>query len=173
MSMSLYEVSVGSYLQILEANLGVLAKAEAHLQKTGASPDDILQDSLCEDMLPLEFQLRSIVHHSLGCIKGLEAGLFQPPANEPDLDYATLKGRIENALSELKAISPDTVNGYAGKTIVFKIGEREMPFTAEHFVLSFSLPNFYFHSTTCYDLLRKRGVALGKIDYLGQMKISR
>lgn len=171
MAISLYEVSVGTYLQLLQSVLGVLAKGEAFMVEQGGTMDDLLQDRLAEDMLPMEFQLRSIVHHSLGCIKGVQAGLFQPPANEPNLDYATLKGRIENALADLKAMKPEEVEALAGKSMKFKMGSLELPFKAEGFVLSFSLPNFYFHTTTCYDLLRKRGVKLAKRDYLGQMKL--
>ena len=139
----------------------------SNADKTPRNPAE--DEALLRGALPIEIhgRLRSARIVENRAVVVAEAGDLGAKAREE------LEGLIENALSELKAISPDTVNSYAGKTIVFKIGEREMPFTAEHFVLSFSLPNFYFHCTTCYDLLRKRGVALGKIDYLGQMKISR
>ena len=66
---------------------------------------------------------------------------------------------------------PETINALAGKTVIFKLGANEMPFTAENFALSFSLPNFYFHATTAYDILRMKGVEIGKMDFLGKMRI--
>ena len=71
----------------------------------------------------------------------------------------------------MKAQDPTTINATAGKTITFKLGANEMPFTAENFVLSFSLPNFYFHATTAYDILRMKGVKLGKMDFLGKLRV--
>ena len=74
-------------------------------------------------------------------------------------------------LDALKAMSPDDVNGLAGGTLLFKIGGNEIPFTAENFALSFSLPNFYFHAPTAYDILRSKGDPLGKRDFLGALKM--
>jgi len=68
-------------------------------------------------------------------------------------------------------MDPETVNGLAGRKVVFKLGGNEIPFTAENFLLSFSLPNFYFHAATAYDILRASGVPLGKLDFLSAMKI--
>ena len=62
------------------------------------------------------------------------------------------------------------MNAFSGRPMVFRIGEREIPFSSDSFVLSFSLPNFFFHATTTYAILRKHGVALGKRDYLGQLR---
>jgi len=78
---------------------------------------------------------------------------------------------VEDAISELKDMSPEEVNSLEGKGLVFRLGKTEMPFVAEDFVLSFSLPNFYFHATTAYDILRMLGVKIGKMDYLGQMRM--
>lgn len=172
MSISLYQASVGSYLQLIEGVLGVLDKGVAYCQQQGINPDELLNDTLSEEMLPLSFQLRSVVHHSLGCIKGLEKGLFQPPVEERGLSFDTLYQRIAAAKAELEVLSPEAVDALAGKPMLFKMGDFELPFSAENFVLSFSLPNFYFHTTTVYDLLRKRGVKLGKVDFLGPMQIS-
>jgi hypothetical protein len=63
------------------------------------------------------------------------------------------------------------VNAFEGKDVIFQIGDRKLPFTAEGFLLSFSLPNFHFHATTAYDILRSKGVKIGKRDYLGQMRM--
>ena len=96
--------------------------------------------------------------------------MFQPPPSLPDLDYAALQGLVTEATTELQALSPEEVNAMAGKDVLFKLTSMEVPFTAENFVLSFSLPNFYFHATTAYDILRMKGVPLGKLDFLGAMR---
>lgn len=89
----------------------------------------------------------------------------------PDLDYAGLQSLVEDAITQLQALSREEVDALEGKALVFKLGKTEMPFVAEKFVLSFSLPNFYFHATTAYDILRMLGVKIGKMDYLGQMRM--
>ena len=68
-------------------------------------------------------------------------------------------------------LTPADVNALDGKDIIFQIRDTKMPFTAENFLLSFSLPNFYFHATTAYDILRTKGVPLGKRDFLGRMRM--
>ena len=81
------------------------------------------------------------------------------------------KKLLSDTLDELKAQDADTINALAGGKITFKLGDNEMPFTTENFVMSFSLPNLYFHATTAYDILRMQGVPLGKLDFLGQMRM--
>jgi hypothetical protein len=71
----------------------------------------------------------------------------------------------------LSALSAETVNTWEGNDVSFKIGDRVLPFTAVGFLLSFSLPNFYFHATTAYDILRMKGVPLGKRDFLGRLQL--
>jgi hypothetical protein len=73
----------------------------------------------------------------------------------------------------MEALKPDEVNALEGKDVAFQFGETKVPFVAETFLLSFSLPNFHFHATTAYDILRSRGVPLGKRDYMGRMRIKR
>ncbi len=68
-------------------------------------------------------------------------------------------------------MSEEDINGLSGKPMKFKMGDFEIPFVAENFVMSFSLPNFYFHATTTYDMLRMAGVPLGKRDYMGEMRV--
>lgn len=171
MGTSLYDMSVASYLQITAGALNVMDKGAEHCKASGKDVDDLVGLRLCDDMLPFHFQIVSIVHHSLGAIKGLRSGEFGPPSGYPDTDYAGLRSLLQSARDELAAMTPDEINGLAGGTVIFKLGEHEIPFTSENFVLSFSHPNFYFHATTAYTLLRQAGVELGKRDYLGQMRI--
>jgi len=171
MAISLYDISIASFLQILHGVAGTLTKGIQHCQETGQNPDEILTAKLHDDMLPFAFQLFAVVHQSSGAIAGVKSGEFRPPAALPELDYAGYQGLINDTISELEALSEDDINALAGGTVVFKMGGNEIPFTTENFVLSFSIPNLMFHATTAYDILRQHDVPLGKIDFLGSMRI--
>lgn len=171
MAISLYDATVAGYLQTLGAVAGFLERGEAHCAETGASPDDLVSIRLFPDMLPLSFQIWSVEHHSLGAIEGCRTGVFEPPRAMPDLKYAGLREIIAKTREALSAITPADVEALEGRDMVFAIGDRKLPFTAEGFLLSFSIPNFHFHATTAYDILRAQGVKLGKRYYLGQMRM--
>ena len=171
MSTSLYDLSVGTYLQIVAAVENVMAKGAEYCGENGIALDSVVATRLSEDMLPFHFQAVCVAHHSANAIKGVMAGEFSPPAGFADTDYAGLQGYVAQALTELKAVDEDELNGCSGKTVLFKISGNEIPFTAENFILSFSLPNLYFHATTTYDILRMQGVPLSKMDFLGQLKV--
>lgn len=171
MSTNFYDVSVGTYLQIVNATMGVMAKGAEHCAANGIDLADVVADRLVEDMADFHFQAVCVVHHSLGAIKGMQSGEFKPPTDYAQTDYAGLQALLSDAQAELSALSTEAVNGLADGRLVFKLGGQEIPFSNSNFLLSFSLPNLYFHATTLYDLLRKRGVPLGKMDFLGQLKI--
>lgn len=173
MSVSFYDLSVASYLQCLGAVAGFLDKGRAHFEERGIALDEVVETRLYEDMLPLRFQIVSVVHHSLGALRGIEAGVFQPPGNSPDFGYAELHEQVAQARDELQQVSREQVDALAGKDVVFELGERKIPFSSESFVLSFSLPNLYFHAATAYDILRMKGVPVGKRDFLGQLRVKR
>jgi len=171
MAISLYDCSVASFLQVLGAVQGFLEKGLNHCREAGRDPEAIVDTRLHDDMLPFRFQIVSVAHHSRGALAGAKAGLFQPPGGVGELDYAGLQGLVAEARAELQALSRDEVNALEGKDMVFRIGTREMPFTVENFLLSFSTPNLHFHATTAYDILRQEGVPLGKRDYMGQLRL--
>lgn len=171
MGSSLYDISVGSYLQIVGAVSGFLVKSAVHFDDAGKDIETMVDARLYPDMAPMNFQLRSVVHHSLGAVRGIEAGVFTPPPSMPELDYGQLQSLVHEALVDLQGLKREDINACALKPLLFKVSGQEIPFTAENFVLSFSLPNLYFHAATAYDLLRIQGVPLGKMDFLGHMKI--
>ena len=88
------------------------------------------------------------------------------------MDYAALAGVVSDAAEKICAMGEDEINALEGGDMVFKIGDNTIPFKNEDFIQSFSLPNFYFHATTAYDILRQLGVPIGKRDFLGQMRIN-
>ncbi len=124
-------------------------------------------------MLPFRFQIISVAQHSRGAIEGVQQGVFKPPAFKTPYDYAGLQGLVADTQKNLSALTPETVNALGGKDVVFHLGERQLPFIAEGFLMSFSLPNFYFHATTAYDILRTNGVPLGKRDFMGRLNIKK
>ncbi|WP_309605523.1 DUF1993 domain-containing protein [Phenylobacterium sp.] len=171
MAISLYDVSVTSFLQVLGGVSGFLDRGLTHCQENGVDPESIVATRLIETMLPFRFQVISVAHHSLGAIEGAQAGVFRPPTQIEPLDYAGLQALVAGARDGLKALTPDAVNALEGREMFFEMGELRMPFTVEAFLMSFSLPNLHFHATTAYDILRSKGVRLGKRDYLGQMRL--
>jgi hypothetical protein len=173
MAITLYDLSVASYLQTLGAVEGFLEKGRKHCSENGIDLNEIVETRLYPDMLPFRFQIVSIAHHSLGAIEGVMAGQFQPPAGMGEFDYAALQKLAADARTELQGYSPEDVNAREGQEVIFQMGEHRLPFTAENFVLSFSMPNFYFHATTAYDILRMKGVPVGKRDFMGPLRLNR
>ena len=171
MATSLYDLSITSYLQTLGAVAGFLGKGLAHCVEAGIDPIKLVEARLYADMLPLRFQICSVAHHSLGAIEAVKSGLFLPPGQSPPHDYAALQNLIAETRETLQAMTPEEVNALAGADVTFQLPNRKVPFTAEGFLMSFSLPNFYFHAATAYDILRQNGVPLGKRDFLGQLRI--
>jgi len=171
MAFSLYDATVANYLQILGAVGGFLEKSLTHFREKGIDPAEIVEARLTPDMLPFRFQIVSVAHHSRGAMEAAQKGVFVPPSGKPDLDYAALQALVAEARNELAALTPESVSALAGRDVTFKLGERALPFTAEGFLMSFSLPNFFFHATTAYDILRHKGAPLGKRDFRGRLKL--
>ena len=170
MALSLYDISVASYLQTLRAVSGFLAKGRTHFEASETPLDEIVETRLRDDMNPFRFQVVSVVHHSLGCIRGLQRGSFSPPDFGEDLDYAGLEQLVTDAAERLQEFEPDAINALEGEPLKFSTQRFELNFIAEKFVMSFSLPNFYFHATTAYDILRMKGAPIGKLDFIGQFR---
>ncbi|HEY0269363.1 MAG TPA: DUF1993 domain-containing protein [Sphingomonas sp.] len=167
MTFSLHAATVPGYRQMLGSLAGLLDKAESWCGERGIAPANIIGARLAADMHPFSYQVKSAVVHSVGAIAGARQGSFSPDTSPPPETFAALKARVAAALATLAAIEPGTVDGLIGKDVRFSIGERGIDFTAEDFLLSFSQPNFYFHVTTAYAILRANGLPIGKRDYLG------
>ena len=173
MTLSLYDATVPNYLQVLGAIGALLEKAESFCSERQVAPADIIQARLAPDMLPFAYQVKSTAVHSLGAIEGVRRGVFSPDMAPPPESFAALKTRISDTQHALSAIEPAEVDGFVGRDMRFEFGERKIPFTAENFLLSFSQPNFYFHATTTYDILRWKGLAIGKRDFMGRMRVKK
>ena len=172
MAISLYDATVRAWLQIARAASGWLDKGLAHCRETGIDPEELTNARLYPDMMQLAFQIELINHHSLPAIEGCKTGVFKPPPlTFATLNYARLQKMIADTVAGLERITEGEVNGLSGRDVTFVAGERKMSYTIEDFLLSFSVPNFYFHATTAYDILRAKGVPIGKRDFLGATRV--
>lgn len=124
-------------------------------------------------MQPLSYQLKSVAVHSKGAIAGVRKGSFRPDTAKPPSGFPALTKRLESARSDINALTPDEVESFVGRKLLFVVRFAAREFTAERFLLSFSQPNFYFHASMAYGLMRMRGVDIGKRDYLGALQTER
>jgi hypothetical protein len=173
MAFSLYAATIPSYCQILGAVAGLIDKAEAFCTEKALTPQDILEARLAADMQPFAYQVKSTAVHSLGAIEGVRKGVFSPDMTTPPQDFAALKARIVASITALEAIEATEVDSFIGRDMRFAFGDRHVDYTAENFLLSFSQPNFYFHAATTYDILRWKGLPIGKRDFTGKTRIKR
>ena len=171
MAISLYDASALNYLQTLEAVSGFLDRGVSHFRDNNIDPETIVETRLHPDMLPLRFQIQSVVHHSVGAIEGIKNRVFRPPHDLPSHDYAALQSLVADARDTVKSLTPEAINTHEVAEVFFEFRSSRLKFTAEGFLMSFSLPNFYFHATTAYDILRSKGVPLGKRNYLGALRL--
>ena len=170
MAISLYDLSVPTFLQTVRAVGGFLDRAAKHGVDAGADPDDFVDARLFPDMAPFHFQIECVANHSAWTLDAIIRGDFTPPALIGSDSFAGLQTRIAQTEAALQAFTPEAVNACMGKELEVQIGPRRLGFTSETFLLSFALPNFYFHAVTAYDILRTRGVPLGKRDYEGVLR---
>jgi uncharacterized protein len=173
MAFSLHAATVPSFMQILAAQRALLDKAAAYCTEKHLAPESVIQARLAEDMLPFAYQVKSSVVHSAGALDGVRKGVFSPDTSPPPASFPALKALVEEGLSRLERTAPAEVDAFVGRDMQFAFGEHRIAFTAENFLLSFSQPNFYFHAATAYDILRWRGVPIGKRDFLGQLRARR
>lgn len=136
----------------------------------GIDPEALIQTRLADDMLPFAYQVKSTAVHSIGAIEGVRKGTFSPDPTTPPATFDGLRERIGQTIAALEALDPDEVESFIGRDMRFEFGAHVMDFAAEEFLLSFSQPNFYFHATTAYDILRMKGVQIGKRDFNGRVR---
>jgi len=171
MAISLYDASVLCYLQTLDAVSGFLDRGLAHCRDNGIDPETIVETRLWPDMRPFRFQIQWAVLHSHGAVDAIRSGVLIPSGEPPALDYAALQALVIDARHALRQVTPAEINAREGAEVVLQVRDSRRVFTTEGFLLSFSLPNFHFHATTAYDILRSKGVPVGKLDYIGALRL--
>jgi hypothetical protein len=171
MPFSLYAATVPSYRQILGAVAGLLRTAQTHCAEKGLAPAELLEARLAPDMFPFSLQVMMTVGHSIGAIEGIRKGVFTPDSSPPPDSSDGLIQRIDATLEALARIEPAEVDGWLGRDMLFAFRDHKLAFTAEDYLLSFAQPNFYFHAATAYDILRLKGLPIGKRDFIGRLRL--
>lgn len=171
MPLSLYDAIVPSQRQIIAAVKALVARAAAHCAAKGESDAALVEARLAPDMLPFGYQVKAVAEHSRGSIEGVRAGVYSPSLDPWPDSFAGLTAKLDDADAFLAALDPAEVEGFVGQDMRFEFRDSRMPFSAEHFLLSFAQPNFYFHAATAYDILRAQGLAIGKRDFMGMPRI--
>ena len=169
MSISLYEATARTFIQMTQAAEGVLALGREHFGAQGMDLEEALQFRLIDDMMPLRFQISAIPFFSLKAIEATIAGEFSPSPG-PNRDFDELQALLAESRSDLEAMDPADVESCVRREVVFKIRSYTETFRGQDFLLSFAIPNFFFHVTTMYDILRWKGVAIGKANFLGPLR---
>ena len=170
MATSLYDLSVPTFLQTVTAVAGFLDRAAAHCAEMGADPDDFVDARLFADMAPFHFQIEAAWHHAVWGLEALKDRCVHParPGRAGPLRRAA--GDHRRGRGGADGVQSRRGQRWAGKDLDLQIGPRRSAFTSENLILSFSLPNFHFHAVTAYDILRTRGVPIGKRDYEGRLR---
>lgn len=165
LSLSLYDVSIPVYLQMLANLEALLDKGEAHAKAAGLELSDLTAARLAPDMHGLIGQVQLATDAAKGGAARL-AGVTPPSMPDTETTYDELKTRVRKTIEFVASITPDQISDDLTRTIELPLPKGAMTFTAKDFALTFSLPNFLFHVTTAYALLRHKGVPIGKLDYL-------
>jgi hypothetical protein len=167
MTLSLYAASIPVFKQMLTALSAVLAKGEAHATAKNIQPDALLQARLFPDMFQLVRQVQIAVDFAKGAGARL-AGLEPPKYEDTETTFADLQALLTKVLAFLDTIKAEQVDGNEAREIVLRPGtEKEKRLNTQTYLLHYSLPQFFFHVTTAYDLLRHNGVEVGKRDFMG------
>lgn len=166
MTLSMYDASLPVFVRMLGNLSAILTKAEAHAQVEKIDPSVFINARLAPNMLPLSRQIQIASDGVKGCAARL-AGIAIPSYEDNETTFAELQERIRKTVAFLQTVSAEQINGTEENDIQLKVGGRELAFKGQAYLLHFVIPNFYFHVTTAYDILRHNGVEIGKRDYLG------
>jgi hypothetical protein len=166
MTISMYKISAPIFVQHLTALAGVLDKAMAHIEGKHLDPAFFLNMRLFPDMYSFARQVQQATTHAVRAVSALSgAAPIELPNTETS--FPELKARIAKTVDYVKGFKAAQIDGSEDKDITLKLGSTERKFTGQVLLLNFILPNFYFHCTTAYDILRHCGVELGKRDFMG------
>lgn len=166
MTLSMYQAAVPPFVNMLTNLSTILGKAAAHAEARKIDPAVLLNTRLFPDMLPFTTQIQ-IAADAAKFGAGRLAGVEMPKFPDTETTIPELQERIAKTIAFLKSLKPEQVDGSEDKQITFKGGSREMSFKGQAYLLGFAQPNFYFHVTTAYAILRHCGIEIGKRDYLG------
>jgi hypothetical protein len=166
MSLSYFQLSVPVFLRGLDNLSKILDKAVEYANTNDIALDELLQARLAPDMYTLIGQVQIASDASKLCTARL-AGVTPPSFPDTETTLEDVRERIAKTQAFIRSVTPEQYEANAGNTITMKLPAQEVTFTQQDYLLNLALPNFYFHLTTAYDILRHKGVPIGKLDFLG------
>ncbi|KAL4745354.1 hypothetical protein BDW72DRAFT_198729 [Aspergillus terricola var. indicus] len=162
---ALHTYAVTPLIRGLKALTAILKKAEEHAKANNIPLEDLVNASLIADMKPLSFQVFIAANTAVKLVS--RATFVEPPAqSDTDKTFDDFYKRIDEALAALEKVDPQALAANEGKTFKAPLGPKEYEFTPESYTNGYAVPNFFFHLVTAYDILRAKGVPVGKLDYL-------
>jgi hypothetical protein len=167
MSMSMYQASVPGFLRTLRAISGVIDKAVAHCREKRIDAAALVDARLAPDMLPFARQIQIMSDHAKGVAARL-SGRDNPKFEDTEATFDELKARIAKTIAFVESVPASAIDGSEEREVTLTIAGKPLTFKGQHYLVHFALPNFYFHATTAYDILRHKGVEIGKRDFIGQ-----
>jgi hypothetical protein len=167
MNISMYQASVPRFVNILGNLSNILDKAQAHVDAKKIDGAVLPTYRLFPDMLPMTTQVQIACDAAKGVVARL-AGVDIPVFEDNEKTLADLKARVAKTIAFIQSVTAAQIDGTEDKEIVIKRGDKETHYTGMQFLLGHALPNFYFHVTTTYNILRHNGIEIGKRDYLGK-----
>ena len=168
MSLSMYDASVTVFLHNLKQLSHLLDQGLAHATATGIDPNTLVQAKLAEDMRPLSFQVQSASDASKLAVARL-ADMTAPVFADTETTFEQLQERIANTRTFLQSVTREAFDGSETRAFSIKMRSGEVNFVGQPYLLHFALPNFFFHVTAAYAILRNAGVPVGKRDFLGSV----
>jgi len=166
MSLTMYQASIPVFVRMLGNLSAILDKAAAHAETKKIDPAIFVNARLAPDMFPLSRQVQIATDMVKGCAARL-AGIEVPSYEDNETTFADLQERITKTVAFLQSVSASQIDGSEDRKITLKFGSKELNFLGQAYLLDFVLPNFHFHLTTTYAILRHNGVEIGKKDYVG------
>lgn len=166
MSLTMYQASIPVFVRMLGNLSSILDKAAAHAEAKKIDLSVFVNSRLAPDMYPLSRQVQIATDMAKGCAARL-AGIEVPSYEDNETTFAELQTRIGKTVAFLQTVSELQINGSEERTVTLKLRNNEISFIGQTYLLNFVLPNFYFHITTAYAILRHNGVELGKMDFIG------
>jgi hypothetical protein len=167
MTISMYQASAPLLERMLGNLVVILEKGAAHAAAKGFEPATLVNARLYPDMFALARQVQIAADVAKGCVARL-AGEEPPKYEDNEATFEELIARANKTIAYIKTFKPAQIDGTEGKQIVLKMRTGELEFKGLDYLLHFVYPNFYFHITTTYDILRHNGVEVGKMDFLGK-----
>ena len=166
MNVLLYQASVPIYVRQLNGLSAILRKAIGYCAERKIEPAALLHDRLYPDMLTLLRQVHIACNHAERGTSRL-AGMEPPAREDKEASFEDLATRVANTIAYVRSIDPKKMEGMEDRNITFPVGQKQMTLKGADYLFHFSMPNFYFHVTTAYNILRHNGLQIGKEDFIG------